>query len=217
MSTPDGDHEDQRQRLRAGDEQALAEAFSQHWDRLWRLVKFRLDRRLWARVDAEDVVQEAYLNAAQRLEHVFDESAASVFLWLRLIVMQTLINVHRRHLGTQGRDAHREVAIRGWNAPQTTTTSLVAQLVGNATSPSQIAMRRETSDQLEQILEGLDPIDREVLALRHFEELTNNEVAQVLGIGPKAASMRYVRAVSRLKEILTRDPGLRENQREDNG
>jgi RNA polymerase sigma-70 factor (ECF subfamily) len=204
MPEPGDDSEDLRRRLRENDEQALAEAFSLHWDRLWRLVKFRLDRRLWARVDAEDIVQEAYLNAAQRLEHLFDESSASVFLWLRLIVMQTLINVHRRHLGTQGRDAHREVSLRGWGGPQATTTSNIAQLVASATSPSQIAMRREVADRLEQTLENMDPIDREVLALRHFEELTNREVAAVLGIGQKAASMRYVRAVSRLKNVMNR-------------
>lgn len=208
MPEPGGHSEDFQSRPARGDETALAEAFALHHDRLWRLVGFRLDRRLWQRVDPEDVLQEAYLNAAQRLEYLFTDASGSVFLWLRLVVMQTLINVHRRHLGTERRDPRREVAMRGGSLAQATSTSLAAQLVASATSPSQAAMRQEMADRLERALEGMDPIDREVLALRHFEELGNGEVAAVLGIGEKAASMRYVRAVARLKDILAREPGL---------
>ena len=150
----------------------------------------------------------AYLNAVQRIRHLFDESPASAFIWLRLIVTQTLVDIHRRHLGAQLRDARRDVSIFGGGSLHTTSTSLAAHLLGSFTSPSQAAMRAEMVEQLEQALEGMDPIDREVLALRHFEELSNSEVAEVLGIQQKAASIRYVRALGRLKRILEKNPGF---------
>lgn len=184
------------------DEQALAEMFSQNRPRLWRMVHFRLDRRLHGRIDADDVLQEAYLEAAKRVRHFANGSSSSLFLWLRMIVSQTLVDAHRRHLGAQMRDAGREVSLHGRRYSQTTSCSLAAQLLGQVTSPSQAAIREERLRQLEQALEGMDPVDREVIALRHFEELTNHEVAELLGIRQKAASIRYVRAIRRLKEIL---------------
>jgi RNA polymerase sigma-70 factor (ECF subfamily) len=197
-------------RLKRGDREALAELFSQHRERLWRMVHFRMDRRLLGRVDPEDVLQEGYLAAAARLEHYGDDSSVSPFVWVRTVLMQTLTDVHRHHLGAQMRDADREVILRGCGYPQTTTASLVALLAGNVTSPSQAAVRAETLDQVEQAVAAMDPLDREVLALRHFEELGNSEIAEVLGIQQKAASIRYVRALKRLKVILSQTPGLLE-------
>lgn len=195
-------------KLRSGDRQALAELFSIHRDRLWRTVQFRLDRRLQGRVDPDDVLQEAYLAAADRIAHFVGDTAAALHVWLRMIVTQTMIDVHRRHLGAQMRDAQREVSLQGGCWPQGTSTSMALQLSGRLTSPSQAAARSELSRQLGQILEQMDPIDREVLALRHFEELGNSEVAEVLGIQQKAASIRYVRAVRRLQAILSQLPGF---------
>ena len=206
--------DDGRDRVTRGDEQALAELFSQHRDRLWRIVHFRLDRRLHGRVDADDVLQEAYLSAAQRIRHLAADSSTSQFVWLRLIVGQTLVDVHRRHLGVQMRDAGREVSLHGAGHPQATSMSLAACLLGQVTSPSQAAVRAEMSAQLEAALESMDPIDREVLALRHFEELTNSEVAEVLTIQQKAASIRYVRAIKRLKAVLSQLPGFAEEDRD---
>jgi RNA polymerase sigma-70 factor (ECF subfamily) len=199
-------------RLRDGDETALAELFSQHHGRLWRMVNFRLDQRLCGRVDADDVLQEAYLNAAQRIEHYLNNKTMSFFVWLRQIVLQTMIDLHRQHLGAQMRDAAREVSLHRGGYPQATSISLAAHLLGSLTSPSQAAMRHEVSRQLEEALESMSTIDREVLALRHFEELTNSEVAEVLGIQQKAASIRYVRAIARLKEILVQIPGFFEDR-----
>jgi RNA polymerase sigma-70 factor (ECF subfamily) len=197
-------------RLRQGDQEALAVLFSQHRDRLWRMVNFRMDRRLLGRVDSDDVLQEAYLAAAQRLGHYRDESSDSSFIWLRMVVLQTLTDVHRHHLGAQMRDADREVDLRGWHNPQTTSASLAAILLGRLTSPSQAAARAEMFDEAERAISTLDPLDQEVLALRHFEELSNSEVAEVLGIQQKAASIRYVRALKRLKAVMSQLPGFSE-------
>ncbi len=217
-------------RLRAGDGQALAELFSMHRERLWRTVRFRLDRRLLRRVDPDDVLQEAYLAAADRIEHFVSaadrrdacatgsegrcDSSVSFYVWLRMVVTQTMIDVHRRHLGAQMRDPRREVPLGG-RLPQATSSCLAIQLSGKLTSPTQAAIRDERAGQLEQSLEQMDPIDREVLALRHFEELTNSEVAEVLGIQQKAASIRDVRAVRRLKVVLSEVPGFSDDDRKE--
>lgn len=195
-------------RVVQGDQQALALLFDRFRERLWRTVNFRLDQRLHGRVDADDVLQEAYLNASQRIDHFHPGASCSAFVWLRLIVSQTLIDVHRRHLGAKKRDARRDVGIYGgWDA-QSTSFSLSSLLLGHLTSPSHAALRQELSEQLETALSAMSDIDREVLALRHFEELTNREVAQVLDITEQAASVRYVRALARLKNILSAIAGI---------
>lgn len=205
----DADNVDQLDsRLRDGDEQALAELFTMHRERLRRMVEFRMDRRLQGRVDASDIVQEAYIDASQRVRHYARKPEMSSFVWLRQIATQRLIDVHRRHLDAQMRDARQEVSIHRGDLAGTTSASIAAELAGQFASPSQLAIHAELLDQLEDALESMDPIDREVLALRHFEELTNNEVAQVLDITKSAASNRYVRALGRLKSVLEAIPGF---------
>jgi RNA polymerase sigma-70 factor (ECF subfamily) len=207
MTSEDSRIERLVEQLREGDDQALAELFLHYRDKLWRMVNFRLDQRLTGRVDADDVLQESYMAAAQRVEHFCKETDMSILVWLRLIVAQTLVDVHRRHLGARMRDARQEVSLHVSPA-QATSISLAAHLLGHLTSPSQAAMRAEMTRRLEDALRSMDPIDREVLALRHFEELTNNEVAEVLGLQKSAASNRYVRALTRLKSILAVTPGF---------
>ncbi len=196
------------QRLHDGDDKALGELFAVHRDRLWRMVHFRLDRRVCGRVDADDVLQEAYLDAAQRVKHYLSHDSMSFFVWLRQIVVQTMIDTHRQHLDAQMRDANREVSIHRGGYPQATSISLAAHLLGHMTSPSGAAIRAEMAAQLEEALETMEPLNREVLALRHFEELSNSEVAEILGIQQKAASIRYVRAIAKLKRILEQIPGF---------
>lgn len=189
-------------RVIAGDHDALAELFSQHRDRLWRMISFRLDPRLHGRVDADDILQEAWLAAVQRIDHFLSDASRSIFVWFRLIASQTLIDVHRRHLGTQKRNAALEFSInRGWSS-DSTSSALSFHLLGHLTSPSQAALREELSNQLQQSLASMNDIDREVLALRHFEQLSNKETAQILGISDQASSDRYMRALGRLKNVL---------------
>ncbi len=196
------------QRLRQGDSQALAELFSRERERLWRLVHFRMAEPLHSRLDPDDVLQEAFLAARKRLKHYADSPATSPFIWLRMVVNQTLIDLHREHLGARQRDAAREISIDGAPCSQATSASVAIHLIGSFTSPSRAAARADMLILVQSAIEQMDPIDREVLALRHFEELSNSEVAEALGIEQKAASIRYVRALRRLKEILAQVPEL---------
>jgi RNA polymerase sigma-70 factor (ECF subfamily) len=191
-----------------GDRAALAILFDHYRPRLWRIVNFRIDQRLHGRVDTDDVLQESYLAAEQRLTHFLHDSPQGFFIWLRLLVNQTLIDVHRRHLGTQARDAARDRSIHSAWSAESTSFSLSFHLLGHLTSPSQAALRAELSEQLNLALGTMGDLDREVLAMRHFEELTNSETARVLGLTEQAASARYVRAVTRLRKVLEAIPGF---------
>ena len=182
----------------------LTREFTLHRERLWRTVHTRMDPRLYGRVDPDDVLQEAYLDAMKRVKHFAEELSFSPFVWLRLIVGQTLINVHRRHIGAKKRDASVERSVnQGLNFQINATSKAMAiQLAANHTSPSQAAMNNELVETLATALETMSEIDREILTLRHFEDMSNSEVAQLLGIEQKAASIRYVRAVQRLKQCM---------------
>lgn len=203
---PDQDIAALIERLRSGDSDALGELFDRHRERLRRMVELRLDHRLAGRVSASDVLQEAYIDALKRVEHYFAKPDQPFFGWLRLIVGQRLADLHREHRAGK-RNATREVAMFQ-GGPGADSGCLAACLLGHLTSPSGVAEKNETFARLEEALNGMDLLDREVLALRHFEELSNTETAEALGIEPAAASKRYVRALARLKVILESVPGL---------
>ena len=208
MSAARDDSDEMLRRLHAGDAVAAAELFEHYRGRLRRMVQLRLDRRLQGRVDASDVLQEAFLDLAKRTPEYLANPAMPFFLWLRLLTGQRLLMVHRTHLGTQMRDAGQEVSLYRGALPQASSVSLAAQLLGRMTSPSVAAVRAELQLRLQEALNSMDPLDREVLTLRHFEELSNSEVAAVLGLQKSAASNRYVRALKRLKEVLKGMPGF---------
>ena len=117
------------------------------------------------------------------------------------MTIQRLQALHRLHLGVQGRDASREVSIFHGSLPAADSRALAAQLLGRLTTPSRAAIRAEIQLKIQEALNAMDPIDCEILALRHFEELNNSETAEVLGIHKAAASNRYVRALRRLREL----------------
>jgi RNA polymerase sigma-70 factor (ECF subfamily) len=192
---------------RHGDEAALAVLIERHRDRLERMVSLRMDRRLQGRVDPADVVQEAYLAVRRKFPQYNADPRLPFFLWLRLEVGQKLIDLHRFHLGTKMRDAGQEVSLHQGALPQVTSLSLAEHLLGKLTTASQAAIRVELKLRVQEALNSMDPNDREVLILRHFEELSNTEAAAVLGIKPSAAVNRYVRALKRLKEVFQGMPG----------
>src|SRR5208283_3261954 len=132
------------------------------------------------------------------------------FLWLRLVVGERLIRLHRHHLGAHMRDACRAVSLYRGSLPAASSAALAAQLLGKFTSPSNALLRAERILRLQEALNALDPVDREVLSLRHFEELTAAETARVLDIEEGAAAKRYFRALKRLKDILSAMPGGQE-------
>jgi RNA polymerase sigma-70 factor (ECF subfamily) len=190
-----------------GDQQAWGRLLERYRDRLRRLIALRLDPRLQGRVDPSDVIQEAYLDASVRLPDYARSPDLPFFLWLRFLVGQKIIDHHRRHLGAQARDAGREVSLYRGAMPEATTAALAARLRGRMTSPSQAAVRAERKIRLQEALNSMDPVDREILVLRHYEQLSNGEAALVLGLDKSAASKRYARALVRLKDVLTLMPG----------
>jgi RNA polymerase sigma-70 factor, ECF subfamily len=195
-------------RAAEGDEAALAELFARHRDRLRQMIRLRLDRRLQGRVDPSDVLQDAYIDLAGKLPEYAGKPAMPFFLWLRLVVGERLLRVHRHHLGAAMRDAGREISLFQGSLPPASSALLADHLLGRITSASRAAVRAEQQLHLQEVLNGMDPTDREVIALRHFEELSNDEVASMLGLSKAAASKRYVRAMLRLKAILSSAPGL---------
>jgi RNA polymerase sigma-70 factor (ECF subfamily) len=203
--TADGDEIDRLLRRAAGgDPEIWAALIDRHRDRLRRLINFRLDGRLRGRVDPSDVIQDICLEAWEHLGEYVQRPGTPFFLWLRGIAGNKLKELHRHHFGARMRDARREVALDAGGRPDATSAALAAQLLGHVTRPSEAAAGAERKARLHLALGSMDPIDREVLALRHFEHLSPAETAQVLGIKEKAAGMRYVRALRRLKEILAR-------------
>ncbi len=190
------------ERMCAGEQHALGELFNANRQRLRRMIQLRLDRRLQGRIDASDVLQDAFIDASRRLKEYAAHPAIPPFIWLRLLAVQRLHTLHRLQLGVKARDAGREVSLHSGPLPAADSRSLAAQLLGWLTTPSRAVLRAEIQIKIQEALNAMDPIDREILALRHFEELSNQEAAAVLGLHKAAASNRYVRALRRLKELL---------------
>jgi RNA polymerase sigma-70 factor (ECF subfamily) len=190
-------------RAAAGDQRALGELFSLHRDRLRLMVQLRLDNRLHGRVDPSDVLQETYVEALERFNDYVAKPVMPFYLWLRFLTAQRLITIHRQNLGVKARDAGREVSLDRQGSPEVSSVVLAAELVSRHTTPSHAAMQEEMKGRIQRALDAMNPLDREVLTLRHWEQLSNSEVAQVLDLTESAASQRYGRAVWRLKEILT--------------
>lgn len=198
------------QRAAGGDETALRDLFARYRDRLKRMVHLRLSRRLQGRIDDSDILQEAYLDVSKKLAEYAKNPTIPFYLWLRHMTGLKLAEVHRRHLGSQMRDADREVTLHRGGLPEADSVSLAAQLLGKLTSPSRAAIKAETRLYVQEALNSMDPIDREVLALKHFEQLSTSEIAEVLGLSKAGAGSRYLRAIKRLREILSRIPGFTE-------
>jgi RNA polymerase sigma-70 factor (ECF subfamily) len=196
------------QRAAGGDERAVQELLARHRDRLKRMIHLRLSRRVQGRVDDSDVLQEAFLEVARRLPEYTADPKMPFYLWLRHMAGLKLAEIHRRHLGTQLRDADREVTLHRGGLPEADSVSLAAHLLGQLTTPSQAAIKAETRLMVQEALNSMDPVDREVLALKHFEQLSISEMAEVLEMSKAGAGSRYLRAIKRLREILSQIPGF---------
>lgn len=187
-------------RAAAGDGDAWRRLMARHHGSLRRMVALRLHRRLKRRVDPSDVLQESYLDAARRLGEYVRQPAMPFPHWLRFLTEQRVAEQHRRHLKAQRRNVNRE--IRPADAGSSRSEDFVDQLVGSFSSPSRVAMQAECEDRLQLALQSLTPTEREILSLRHFEQLSNGEAAARLGLDKSATSKRYVRALLRLKDAM---------------
>ena len=173
--------------------------------KLERIVEFRMHPNLRSRLDPSDVLQEAYLQMSKRIEETTQEMMVSLFVWMRQKTIQTLIDLQRSHFRDK-RDVMKEKRDLAFENGHTSSLSIAHYLIDDVTSPSVAAVRSEDLEQLHQALDSMNEIDREVLAMRHFEQLTNAEVAEALELTPTAASNRYIRAVTRLGEIMKTIP-----------
>jgi RNA polymerase sigma-70 factor (ECF subfamily) len=194
------------QQVRAGDRQAFEQLFARHQAYLLRLAELRLDPRLRSRVDPADVVQEAHLEALGRLDAYLQRPALPFRLWLRQLAVDRALKARRHHLGTARRTVCREVPL-----PEQSSLLLAGQLLAAGPTPSQQLNVQELAARLRQALAQLPETDREMVVMRHFEGLSNHEVACLLGIDPATASKRHGRAMLRLHRILF-ERGLTESQ-----
>jgi RNA polymerase sigma-70 factor (ECF subfamily) len=195
------------ERAAGGDPEGWRLLLAGHHDRLRRMVDLRLDPRLKGRIDPSDVLQEAYLEATQRLPEYLRQPDRPFYLWLRLVAGERLAKLHRHYLGTQMRDVGREVSLDGAAVPEASSAVLAGQLAAAGAQPGEEAAREEQRRRLQGVLDRMPAADREVLALRHYEEMSIAETALVLGVSEAAAAKRYLRALERLRQLLDEAPG----------
>ena len=197
------------EKARNGDAVAVAQLFGKYRRRLLAMVEVRMDRRLRSRVDPSDVLQEAFIDLTKRMDRYSQIDDLPFYLWLRMIVGQRLQDFHRKHLLAAKRDVRQEVNFQR-RVPAAASESLAMSLLGRYTSVAGKAIQQERKAKLQEVLNDMTDIDREIIVLRHFEEMTNSEAALALGLSKSAAGNRYVRALLRLKEALKNVPGFLE-------
>jgi RNA polymerase sigma-70 factor (ECF subfamily) len=188
-----------------GDSSAAGKLLEHHRDRLMRMVRMRMDPRIRGRIGVSDVLQEAYIEAYERIDDYLKRPEVPFYIWLRFIVTQRLLMVHRRHVRAKERAVVREQPLEAAAGPMASSIAIAVELIGRETSPTRAAERAETRQRLAEALESMEPMDREVLVLRHLEQVSNVEVARMLNLDTAAASKRYVRALRKLRDILGED------------
>jgi RNA polymerase sigma-70 factor (ECF subfamily) len=190
------------QKVRAGDRRSLDDLLAQHRNYLIDVVELRMDQKLRARIDPSDVVQEAQLEVAQRIDDYLVREPMPFHLWLRKTAYENLLRLRRRHLEADCRSIEREIPL-----PDGSSMMLARKILSREPNPGQHAVEQELVQRLRQALAQLPELDTEVLLMRNLEGLTNQETAQVLGIEPSATSKRYGRAILKLRQFL-REGGL---------
>jgi RNA polymerase sigma-70 factor (ECF subfamily) len=191
---------------RDGDPAAVNRLLARHREALRRLVHLRMDRMLQRRIDASDIVQDVLLEASRRLAEYLREPAMPFHLWLRRIARDRLIDAHRRHRVAERRAINREQPAGAAAFADRSSLELAAQLADRELTPAAAAMRHELELRFHAALDQLDETDREVLLMRYFEQLSNQEIAQALGLSEPAAGMRHLRALRRLRTLLGETP-----------
>ena len=186
----------------AGDKTAMGQLFSRHEVRLKRMISVRMDPRIGGRLDSSDIFQELQLEASQRLQEFAQQPAVPFFVWMRFLAKQKIAEACRRHVYTQSRDVRREKSEFGGNDPGT-SVSLASFLLGQITSPSMQVAKAEIRQLVLSTIDSMDPLDREILLMRHAEQLSSSETAEELGISQNTCRQRHVRALKRLKVLLS--------------
>ena len=202
MGATKGDTDQLLARASNGDKHATERLLQQHRGRVRRMVALRMDGRLSARVDASDVVQDTFLEAARRLPEYLRTRPLPFYPWLRNIAWQQLLNLHQHHVGAQKRSVTAEEAPLQMILPDDSVVRLADRLAHSGASPSREMAREEMCDRIYGALAKLMSHDREVLVLRFLEETSLNETAAILNISENAVSMRQLRALLRLSKSL---------------
>jgi RNA polymerase sigma-70 factor, ECF subfamily len=187
------------ERARGGDQSAFEELFQRHRRRLQKAIAMRIDRRVAARVDASDVLQETYMEAFARMPKYLQQGKMPLYLWLHWIAREKVLALHRRHLGAEKRAVTYEAPLLPVDSSATFVSGIIA---GHEPSPSQALAKTELAERLRLALAQLDDDERDLILWRHFEQLSARDTAQLLQISEAAAAKRYIRAVERLRAIL---------------
>src|SRR5882762_7033086 len=188
---------------KGGDADAVNRLMERHREALRRIVQLRLDQRIQQRIDVSDIVQEVLVEANRRLQDYLASPVMPYHLWLRQIAQDRIIDAHRRHRASAKRSVDRERALAVPAAGDHGTIELAAQLAGRDLTPAAAATQRELAQLVEAAIAKLPDQDCEIIVMRHYAQLSNQEIAQALGLTEPAASMRYLRALRRLKELMT--------------
>ncbi|MHB0956484.1 MAG: sigma-70 family RNA polymerase sigma factor [Pirellulaceae bacterium] len=189
---------------RQGDDSAVNRLLDRHRQALRRMVQLRLDQKIRGRIDVSDIVQDVLVEANRRLPQYLENPVMSFHLWVRQIAKDRIIDAHRRHRGSAKRSVDREQPLAVPAASDRSTYDLAVQLRDRQLTPAAAATRQEMAQLVERALGLLSEQDCEIIVMRHHEQLSNMEVAEALGLTEPAASMRYLRAVRRLRELLLR-------------
>lgn len=204
---PDGPHtEELLADAKAGDADAVDQLLDRHRDSLRRMVGMRLDKQISRRVDVSDVVQDVLVEANRRLQDYLQNPVMAFHLWIRQIAKDRIIDAHRRHRVSAKRSVDREQQLVAQANVDHSTMELAGQLCDPELTPAAAATAQELAVHVQSAIELLEERDREIILMRHYEQLSNQDIAQVLGLTEPAASMRYLRALKRLRKLLDGDP-----------
>lgn len=195
------DTEQLLERVASGDQSAREQLLVRHRNRLKRTVSVRMDRRLAARLDPSDVVQDTLVDATKKLPQYLRERPVPFYAWLRQLAVERIVHEHRRHLRSKGRSLLREEQ-HAVPLPNHSAIELAVRLLQNGTGASTRAMREELQAKVQQVLAQLGPQDREILVLRFLEQLSTKEAAAVLGLTPEGIKTRQRRALEKFSRLL---------------